>query len=166
MWVLHKKDERPYFIVDEPIFVKKLVLNKGTKITYRSHFNKKGKQNKTLDENDIIEISFAKDEIIEWGGAPIKAIMSFNSLEKKGFFIYLDTDKIQKKEETNFLKIWREHSISLGILIENSNDWSFNKSNILDIESCGVNYQRFYEENTEQQMFLDRLFIELNNVNF
>ena len=43
-------------------------------------------------------------------------------------------------------------------------DWSFNKQNITDVESCGVNNQRYFKEDKSQQQFLDSLMKELLNI--
>ena len=67
-------------------------------------------------------------------------------------------------QDTPFSKQWQSCSSRLGITVKNPNDWSCNKNNIIDIESCSVNYQRYFSDDAKQQTFLDQLYIELKQV--
>lgn len=162
---LHKPDKRPYYITTQPLVVKNISLPKGAKITYKERFFwEKGKQNKLLNEKDIIQITFAEGITIDWGGIPITSIVKFYNSKMKGFSVYADFDNLDINKQSQFSNLWQRCSEDLGISIENPNDWSFNKQNILDIESCGVNYQRYFKEDIEQQGFLDSLFNELKRI--
>ena len=81
----------------------------------------------------------------------------------KGFSVYADFQKLNKK--TRFADLWESCNDNLGITVEDTEDWSFNKKNILNVESCGVNYQRYFEEDENQQRFLDDLYNELKTIN-
>lgn len=164
-YALNKPDKRPYYITTQPLVVKNISLPKGSKITYKERFFwEKGKQNKLLNEDDIIQISFIEGITIDWGGIPITSIVKFYNHEMKGFSVYADFGKLDIKKKTQFSTLWQNCSDDLGITIENTNDWSFNKKNILDIQSCGVSYQRYFKEDAEQQRFLDSLFSELKKI--
>lgn len=165
MYNLNTPDERPFFITTEPIKVKNIVLPIETKITYKqNYFWQKHKQAKLLNENNIVEISFKNGTTIDWGGVPVSSIVNFFNSEKSGYTLYADFNKLIKKNETEFSKLWKNCSKDIGITVSNSNDWSFNKKNILNIENCGVNYQRYYKENKEQQRFLDNLHDALKEI--
>lgn len=164
-WTLNKPDKSPFFITTKPIVVKGILVPKGTKLVYeKQYFWEKYEQKKPLNEKDIVEISFTEGVTIDWGGVPITSIVKFYNSEMKGFSVYADFDKLDIKKETPFSKLWQSCSDDLGITVENTNDWSFNKKNILDIQSCGVNNQRYFKEDVEQQNFLDSLFSELKKI--
>ncbi len=161
-WILHKPDDSPYFITVKPIVVKNILLPVGTKIIYeKSFFSGKYEQKRLLNEKKITQISFKEGTTIDWGGVPITSIVKFFNDKMKGFTVYADFDKLDENKKTQFYNLWCSCNSRLGITIKNTNDWSFNKENILDIESCGVNYQRYFKEDKEQQEFLDKLYQEL-----
>jgi len=165
MWVLHKPDNSPYFVTTKPIIIKNILLPKGTKITYNKHYCwEKHKQNKLLNEKDITEISFKEGITINWGGVPITSVHKFFNPEMKGFTVYADFNRLNKNKETLFSNLWQRGGNDLDITVKNTNDWSFNKENISDIDSCGVNYQRFFKEDIKQQRFLDDLYNELKKI--
>ena len=160
--VINKPDKRPFFITTKPVIIKNISLPVGTKIIYeKQYFWEKYEQKKLLNEKDIVSINFRKGTTINWGGMPITSIVRFYNTEIKGFSVYADFDKIYKNNRTPFLNLWLNCNSELGIIVENTNDWSFNKKNVLDIESCGVNNQRAFEEDKNQQKFLDELLSEL-----
>lgn len=164
-WTLNKSDDSPYFVTSDPIIVKKISLPKGTKITYKKpYFWKKSEQGKLLDEKDITQIRFQEGVTIDWGGVPITSIVKFNNAEMKGFSVSADFDKLDESIKTQFSISWLSCNKKLGIAVENTDDWSFNKTNILDVQSCGVNYQRHFKEDEKQQLFLDDLYRELMKV--
>ena len=99
-----------------------------------------------------------------WGGVPIYSINKFFNSEMTGYSVYADLSKLNAQNHSQFSKLWDSCNDNLGITVQNSNDWSFNKKNILDVESCSVNYQRYFKENSEQQKFLDKLYQALQNV--
>jgi len=162
MWVVNKPDESPYFVTTKPQVIKNIPFPKETKITYKKrYFWEKHEQKKPLDEKNITQISFKKGITIDWGGVPITSIVEFYNLEMKGYSVYADFNSLNKNRETEFSDLWKSCNSVLGITTKNTDDWSFNKKNILIIESCGVNYQRYFSEDLEQQKFLDNLYSEL-----
>ena len=82
-----------------------------------------------------------------------------------GFSVYADFKQLSNDKKTKFSELWQNCNEDLGIKVKNIDDWSFNKNNILDIESCGVNYQRYFKENAKQQKFLDNMYSELMKIN-
>jgi hypothetical protein len=160
MWAINKPDERPFFVTTKPIIVKNILLPEGTKIIYqRQHFWENYKQEEPLEEKYIMQISFKEGTTINWGGVPITSIVRFYNSKMKGFAVYADFGKLNEKNR--FTDLWQNCDDALGITVEDTNDWSFNKRNILDVESCGVNYQRYFKEDVNQQKFLDQLYNEL-----
>jgi hypothetical protein len=166
MWMLdNKPDKRPFFVTTEPITVKNIRLPEGTKIIYeQKYFWRKHEQKKLLDEKAIVEISFKEGTTIDWGGVPITLMVKFYNSDMKGFSVYADFDKL--KEKTRFSNLWKSCNDNLGITVDDANDWSFNKKNILTVESCGVNYQRYFREDKNQQRFLDDLQNELMKIKY
>ena len=157
-WTLHKPDKRPFFITTEPIVVKKIILPEGTKIIYEKQFFwEKYEQKKALNEKDIVEISFMDGTTIDWGGVPINSIVKFYNSEMNGFSVYADFSKLDDNQKTEFSNLWQSCDSYLGIRVNKTDDWSFNKENILDVESCSVIYQRYFKEDIKQQRFLDSL---------
>ncbi len=161
-WSLHQPNDSPYFITKKPVTLKNILLPVGTKITYeKSCFSGKYERKKMLNEKDITEISFKEGTTIDWGGVPITSIVKFFNPEMKGFTVYADFDRLNENNKTPFSTLWQGCNSRLSITVANTNDWSFNKKNILDIESCGVNYQRYFKEDIQQQRYLDTLYNEL-----
>lgn len=159
-YTLNKPDKRPFFITTQPVVVKKILLPEGTKIIYeKGHFWGKQEQKKPLNEKGIIQISFVEGTTVNWGGVPITSMVKFYNSEMKGFTVYPDFDTQNK--ETRFSTLWKNCDDGLGIIIADNDDWSFNTKNILDVESCGVNYQRYFKEDENQQKYLDDLYHEL-----
>lgn len=159
-WTLNKPDKSPFFITTEPIVVKRILLPKGTKLIYeKQYFWEKHEQKKPLNEKNIVQISFMEGTTINWGGVPITSIVKFYNSEMKGFTVYADFNKLSKK--TRFSSLWQNCNDRLAITIEDKDDWSFNKNNILDVCGCGVNYQRYFKEDENQQRYLDDLYNEL-----
>ncbi|WP_198680075.1 hypothetical protein [Aureibaculum luteum] len=162
MYVNSNQNDSPYYIISKPIVVKNILLPKGTKITYiKRYFWEKHQQKELLNEKDITDVSFKEGITIEWGGVPITEIIRFFNPEMKGFTVYADFNKLKENKETQFSNLWLSCNSDLSLTIKNTNDWSFNKKNILDIESCGANYQRYFTVKIKQQKFLDNLYNEL-----
>lgn len=162
MWTLHSPDKSPYFVTTKPIIIKNILLPKGTKITYeKRYFWEKYEQKKLLNKKDITKISFKEGTTINWGGVPITSIFKFFNSKMKGFTVYADFNRLNKNKATQFSILWQSCNDNLGVTVINTNDWSFNKKNISDIQSCSVNYQRYFKEDVKQQMFLDNLYSEL-----
>ena len=82
----------------------------------------------------------------------------------QGYSVYADFNQSKDNRKTKFSELWQSCNNDLGVLIENTQDWSFNTKNIRDISDCGVNFQRYFKENKEQQQFLDELYKELKKV--
>ena len=165
MWVVNTPDKSPYFITTKPISVNNILVPKGTKITYKKrYFWEKYEQKKLLNEKDITRISFKEGITINWGGTPIKEIIKFFNPEMKGYSVYADFDSVNKNKNTQFYNLWKSCNSELGITVKNTDDWSFNQKNILDVQSCGVSYQRYFSEDIEQQLFLDNLYNELTKI--
>ena len=165
MWVVNTPDKSPYFITTKPISINNILVPKGTKITYKKrYFWEKYEQKKLLNEKDITRISFKEGITINWGGIPIKEIIKFFNPEMKGYSVYADFDSVNKNKNTQFYNLWKSCNSELGITVKNTDDWSFNQKNILDVQSCGVSYQRYFSEDIEQQLFLDNLYNELTKI--
>ena len=81
-------------------------------------------------------------------------LIFFNS-EMHGYTVYADFKRLPNTQKNRFNQLWQSCNDSLGITVKNTDDWSFNKENIADIESCSVNYQRYFKNNPKQQYFLD-----------
>lgn len=163
-YALHKPDKRPYYITSQPLVVKNISLPIGTKITYKKgYFWQKGEQNKPRDEKDIFQITLLGGMTIDWGGIPITSFVKFYNESMNGFSVYPDYEKLEMAKETEFSRLLQRCSDDLGISVENGDDWSFNKQNILDVESCGMS-QRYFNEDLPQQAFLDSLLIELKKI--
>lgn len=161
---LHKPDKRPYYITTEPLVVKNITLPKGTKITYeKRHFWERRERSKPGNEQDISQITLLGGTTIDWGGMPITSITKFYNSSMKGFAVYADFEKLDSAKGTEFSRLWQRADENLGVTVVNTADWSFNKENILDVESCGM-FQRYYKEDVEQQAFLDSVFSELKKI--
>ena len=151
----------PYFITTEPLVVKKILVPKETKLIYEEHAFKKGKQDKIMSEEKLNTIDLPVGETIDWGGVPIISIHKFFNSEMRGFTVSANFNQMRKDKKTKFSELWNSCSSNLGITVQTINDWSFNKKNISNIESCSVNYQRYFKDNAEQQKFLDSMLAEL-----
>ena len=155
----------PYFITTGSITVKKIVVPKGTKLTYEEQFFKEGQQDGPMNENKLTKIELPEGEIMDWAGVPVFMLIKFANPEMPGYSVYADFSKIKDDKKTKFSELWQSCNNDLGVLIENTEDWSFNTKNIRDVSDCGVNYQRYFKENKEQQQLLDELYNELKKVN-
>ncbi len=161
-WTLNKPDKRPFFITTEPIVVKKIIIPKGTKVIYdKQFFWEKYEQKEPLNEEDIIEISIMNGSTIDWGGIPVNSMVKFYNSEMKGYSVNADFRKLEDYRKTEFSNLWQSCNSDLGITVKQENDWSFNKENISDVQSCGVIYQRYFVEDAKQQSFLDSLHTAL-----
>ncbi|WP_264550601.1 hypothetical protein [Flavobacterium sp. N2038] len=156
----------PYFITTEPTTIKKIVVPKGTKLTYEEQFLKEGEQDEIMNENKLTMVELPEGKTIDWGGIPVFMIIKFFNPEMQGYSVYADFSQLKKDKKTKFSELWQSCNNDLGLLIKNTDDWTFNTKNIRDISDCGVNYQRYFRNNKEQQQFLDELYSELKKVNF
>jgi uncharacterized protein YfcZ (UPF0381/DUF406 family) len=151
----------PYFITTETVTVKNIELPKGTKLTYEEQFFREGQQDGVMNEKKLTDIELPKGKPVDWGGVPVSMIRKFFNSEMKGYSVYADFGKLSADKKTKFSEMWQSCGGEMGVLVKNTDDWSFDTKNIVDISSCSVTYQRFFKEDTEQQRFLDKLLGEI-----
>lgn len=154
----------PYFITTGSTTVKKIVVPKGTKLIYEEHFFKAGQQTKIMNEKKLTGIELPEGKTIDWGGVPVFMIIKFYNPEMQGYSVYPDFNQLNNNKKTKFSQLWQNCNNDLGVLIKNADDWTFNIKNTRDINDCGVNYQRYFNEDKEQQEFLNELYKELKKV--
>ena len=156
----HRPDY-PYYITTQPMIVKKIAIPIGTKLEYEEQHFKSGQQDSLLNEKKLIQISFPKDHSINWAGVPIGYINKYFNSEMKGFSVDARFDQLPSNKQTRFSQLWQACNDDLGIRVKNTDDWSFNLNNITDIDSCSVNYQRYFKDNVQQQRYLNLLYQEM-----
>ncbi|RZK64197.1 MAG: hypothetical protein EOO85_30095 [Pedobacter sp.] len=117
--------------------------------------------NKMMSEDKLTDIRLPEGATIDWGGVPVNWISQFFNSEMRGFTVYADFDKLDSNQVNRFVDMWQSCSDGLGITIKNADDWSFNPNNIADVESCSVNYQRYFKDNKQMQAFLDEMYTEM-----
>ena len=154
----------PYFITLEPTTIKNILVPKGTKLTYEEQFFKEGQQDKIMNEEKLTSIELPEGKTIDWGNVPVFMILKFFNSEMRGYTVYADFNQLSNDKKTKFSELWQSSDNELGIDVKNIGDWSFNKQNITEVESCGVNNQRYFKEDKSQQQFLDSLMKELLNI--
>ncbi len=154
----------PYFITTEPVVVKKITVPKGTKLVYEERMFLEGKQDKMMSEQRLIEIEFPAGQTINWGGVPITSINKFFNSEMRGYTVYAKFDELSENKKTKFSELWQNCSNDLGITIKNTDDWSFNKQNIADVNDCSVLYQRYFKDDEKQQAYLNEIYAALLKV--
>jgi len=151
----------PYFITTEPLVVKKIAVPKGTRLVYEEMLFKKGEQDRILNEGKLSTIALPDGKTLDWGGVPVTSITKFFNSEMHGFTVYPKFDQLTKDKRTKFSELWESCGDGLGITVKNTDDWSFNTKNISDVESCSVNYQRYFKKDVSQQLFLNDMYQEL-----
>ncbi|ENU91808.1 hypothetical protein F971_02900 [Acinetobacter vivianii] len=151
----------PYYKTREARIVKKIQVPVGTTLVYETQFLKEGEQDKIMSEDKLTDIRFPQDQPMMWGGVPISMISKFFNSEMHGFSVYADFQQLDAKQHSRFAQLWQSCDDDLGITVKDTTDWSFNKANIADVESCSVNYQRYFKDNQKQQQFLDTLYREM-----
>ena len=156
----HRPDY-PYYITTQPMIVKKIAIPIGTKLEYEEQHFKSGQQDSLLNEKKLIQISFPKDHSINWAGVPIGSINKYFNSEMKGFSVDARFDQLPSNKQTRFSQLWQACNDDLGIRVNNTDDWSFNLNNLADIDSCSVNYQRYFKDNVQQQRYLNLLYQEM-----
>ncbi len=154
----------PYFVTTVPITVKKVLVPIGTKLTFEEQFSKEGEQDKIMSIDKLTGIELPEGKTLEWGGVPVYMISKFFNTEMQGYSVYANLDSLTDDKKTKFSALWQTCSNELGVLIKNTDDWSFNPKNVSDLSDCGVTNQRFFKEDKEQQQFLDELLSALKNV--
>lgn len=160
----NSKTDYPYFVTSEATVVKKIMVPPGTKLVYEEQFFKKGKQDNLLNESKLRSIEFPTNKSTFWGGVPITSIVKYYNTDMRGFSVYADFTILGEDDKTKFSQMWESCGDHLGITINNLDDWSFNKRNIADVESCSVLYQRYFKDDVEQQNFLDEMYAALMEV--
>lgn len=155
------RPDYPYYITTQPIIVKNIAVPTGTTLEYEQQHFKSGQQDSLLNEKKLIGIRFPTDQSMNWAGVPIGYINKYFNSEMKGFSVYARFNQLTRNKQTRFSQLWQECNDDLGISVKNTNDWSFNLHNINDIDSCSVNYQRYFKENLQQQHYLDQLYQEM-----
>lgn len=156
----HRPDY-PYYITTQPMIVKKIAIPIGTTLEYEEQHFKSGQQDSLLNEKKLIQISFPKDHSINWAGVPIGSINKYFNSEMKGFSVDARFDQLPSNKQTRFSQLWQACDDDLGIRVKDTDDWSFNLNNIADIDSCSVNYQRYFKDNVQQQRYLNLLYQEM-----
>ena len=151
----------PYFTTTAPLVIKKISVPIGTRLVYKEDFWKKGEQKKMLSENQLTDIRLPEGKTINWGGIPVTWISQFFNSEMRGYSVYADFSKIDSNQTSRFIEMWQSCADNIGITIKNTDDWSFNPDNIVDVESCSVNYQRYFKDDKRQQDFLDEMYTEM-----
>ncbi|MFG0587138.1 hypothetical protein ACF8D3_03800 [Acinetobacter sp. YQ_14] len=154
----------PYYTTQQPIAVKNIRVPAGTTLVYEKYAFKKGKQERLLPEDKLTDIKLPEGKTIVWGGVPVTQISRFFNTEMRGYSVYADFNQLELKQWTKFSQLWQSCNDDLGITVKDTRDWSFNKNNIADVESCSVNYQRYFKDDAQQKQFLDTLYSELMKV--
>ncbi|WP_151715282.1 hypothetical protein [Acinetobacter sp. TUM15071] len=155
----------PYYVTQQPMLVKKIHVPAGTTLVYKEQYFKKGKQDQIMSENKLTDIRLPIGQSIDWGGVPVTMISQFFNSAMRGYSVYPDFKKLDTAKRTRFSQLWQRCDDDLGISIKDRRDWSFNKANIADVQSCSVLYQRYFKNDQEQQQFLDLLYRELMKIN-
>ena len=157
----NSRPDYPYYVTTQPIIVKKIPIPVGTKLEYEEQYFKSGQQNSLLNEKKLVAIYFPKDQSMNWAGVPIGTINKYFNSEMKGFSVYARFEQLPSNQQTRFSQLWQKCDDNLGISVRNIDDWTFNLNNIADIDSCSVNYQRYFKDSLQQQHYLDQLYQEM-----
>lgn len=155
----------PYYVTQQPMLVKKIHVPAGTTLVYEEQYFKKGKQPQIMSESKLTDIRLPIGQSIDWGGVPVTMISQFFNSSMRGYSVYADFKKLDADKRTRFSQLWQSCDDDLGISIKDRKDWSFNKANIADVQSCSGLYQRYFKNDQEQQQFLDLLYRELMKIN-
>ena len=154
----------PYFITTKPLVVKKILVPTGTLLTYEESFFKEGEQDQIMSEEKLTDIKLPIGQTLDWGGVPISWISKFFNSEMCGFTVYANFNQLSNNKKTKFSELWQSCDDGLGITVKKNDDWSFNKNNISDVQSCSVLYQRYFKKDKEQQLYLDSIYTEIQRV--
>lgn len=154
----------PYFITQDVLVIKNIQVPKGTTLVYKEQFLKEGQQDQLMDEDKLTAIRLPVGQTIIWGGVPVTSVTKFFNSEMRGFSVTASFKQLSPAKQTKFSQLWQSCSDDLDITVQNIQDWSFNKSNIADVEGCSVLYQRYFKDDREQQQFLDRVYTELMKI--
>ncbi|UUM26842.1 hypothetical protein NQU59_14305 [Acinetobacter colistiniresistens] len=155
----------PYYVTQQPMLVKKIYVPAGTTLVYEEQYFKQGRQPEIMSENKLTDIRLPIGQSIDWGGVPVTMISQFFNSAMRGYSVHADFKKLDANKRTRFSQLWQRCNDDLGISIKDRKDWSFNKANIADVQSCSGLYQRYFKNIQEQQQFLDLMYSELMKVN-
>lgn len=151
----------PYFITTKDLTIKKILLPKGTKLTYEEHFFREGQQSRIMSEEKLTDIKLPEGKTVVWGGVPVYMFKKFFNSEMQVYSVYADFSKLHNGQKNKFAEMWRSCGGEIGVFIKDTENWTFDQNNISDISDCSVTYQRFFKEDLQQQGFLDKLYNEL-----
>lgn len=151
----------PFFITTEDLTIKKILLPKGTKLTYEEHFFREGQQSRMMNEEKLTDVELPEGKTVEWGGVPVYMFKKFFNSEMQGYSVYADFSKLHDDQKNKFAERWQSCGGEIGVLVKNTDNWAFDQKNISDVSDCGVTYQRFFKEDLQQQRFLDKLYNEM-----
>lgn len=173
----NSKADDPYFVTTTPLTVKKVLVPKGTKLTYALNpeirrDKKHGPQTQLLSENLLTEIRLPLGQTMMWGSVPIVSIERFFNSEMRGYSVIPEMKQLPEIGRSKFAQLWRNcdkyidtaRHAELGISVKDISDWSFNQENIADVESCTGAYQRYFKDDAKQQKVLDDLITELRKL--
>ncbi|NNP69730.1 hypothetical protein [Acinetobacter sp. Ac_5812] len=155
-------DRSPYFISPVSSQARGIPIPPQTKLTYQSqHFRQTHQQTHTLKEQNLTGIALPENTAILWGGMPVEQFIQYIDPAMKGFFVY--PARGFKSEQSNaFLNLWKSCESDLSIYLKNTNDWSFNPSN-MQIRGCGRFQQRSaYTEDSFRQDEADEFLRKIN----
>ena len=153
----------PYFILSDPIKIKKIVVPKGTKLTYEEHFYKAGQQTRLMNEKKLTRIELPEGKTIDWGGVPVFMIIKFSNPEIPGFSVYPNFKQVSNYKKTKFSQLLETSSCKneIDFTIKNTDDWSFNGNNITKVLDCGIKLLYYGED--EKHTKQEELYKELKN---
>lgn len=154
----------PFYTTTKSEVVKHILVPAGTKLTYEEILFKKGEQNRMMSETKLTSIELQNGATINWAGVPVTRIDKFFNSDMSGFSVYADFDKLSNNNKNKFTAMWNSCNDGIGISVKNTDDWSFNLSNISDIESCSVIYQRFFKDDANVQKHLDSMYVEMKKI--
>ncbi|QHH96748.1 hypothetical protein [Acinetobacter dispersus] len=155
-------DRSPFFITPVDSQVRGIAVPPQSKLTYQSqHFKQEFQQTHALKEQNLTGIALPENTTILWGGMPVERFIQFSNPKMTGFTVYPATGF--KSEQSNaFLNLWKSCESDLDINLKNTNDWSFNPSN-MQIRGCGRFQQRSeYTEDIFRQDEADEFLRKIN----
>ncbi|MCW9710572.1 hypothetical protein L5B71_06830 [Avibacterium sp. 21-586] len=142
----------PSYTTIQPMKVKGIDLPVGTIIQYDEERDTPKELAKPMKEKYIQSLIFPENSDVRWAGVKIASIERFFNRDMRGFSVNYKANSLDKTKNA-FEKLWKHCRDNLGILVYDLKDWSFNRSNIQDISSCSVIYQRGVDARSED--FLD-----------
>ncbi|WP_433848076.1 hypothetical protein [Acinetobacter proteolyticus] len=134
-------DRSPYFITPVSNQVRGIPVPPQSKLTYQSqHFKQEFQQTHALKQQNLTGIALPENTAILWGGMPVEQFIQYADPAMKGFTVYPAT-RFKSEQSNAFLNLWKSCESDLSIYLKNTNDWSFNPSN-MQIRGCGRFQQR------------------------